>query len=79
MPNITVYTRADCVQCKMTKRFLEQNGVPFKIINIDEKPEFIAKLKANGHHQIPVVSVEGVEEFTGFRPDTLKRLIASVI
>jgi glutaredoxin-like protein NrdH len=76
MPEITVYTKNDCVQCKMTKKFLEQMGVNYKTINIDEQPEYVDYLKARGHRQTPVVAIDGLEEFTGFRPDVLKKAIA---
>ncbi|MBU7454983.1 glutaredoxin-like protein NrdH [Leuconostoc fallax] len=76
MENITVYTKYNCVQCKMTKKFLSSKGVSFKEINIDEEVQYVDELKANGHRQTPVVAVKGVTTFTGFRPDMLAKITA---
>jgi hypothetical protein len=48
---ITIYSKNDCVQCKMTKKFLDQHKVEYNEINLDEQPEFIdhqARLPARG-------------------------------
>ena len=36
MPKITVYSANNCVKCKMTKRFLQQNNIDYLEINIDD-------------------------------------------
>ena len=72
---ITVNSKNNCVQCKMTKRFLDENGVEFKEINIDEQPEFIQHVKDLGFSAAPVIETEG-EAFSGFQPSKLKALIS---
>ena len=37
MKKVVVYTKNNCMQCKMTKRFLSENGVEFEERNIDRK------------------------------------------
>lgn len=37
MPKITVYSANNCVKCKMTKRFLQQNNIDYLEINIDDE------------------------------------------
>jgi len=32
---VTVYSKNNCVQCKMTKRFLDSNNVAYREINLD--------------------------------------------
>ena len=76
MEKVTVYTKYDCVQCKMTKKFLETQGIPFREINIEEEIEYVDELKADGFRQTPVVSIEGMPKFSGFRPDLLKKITA---
>lgn len=73
---ITVYSKNDCVQCKMTKRFLDQHQVPFKEINLDEQPEFIEHVKKLGFSAAPVIETE-TENFSGFQPGKLKNLISA--
>ena len=35
MPKITIYSKNDCVKCRMTKKFLKENDIDFLEINID--------------------------------------------
>ncbi|MBY5035584.1 glutaredoxin-like protein NrdH [Streptococcus gallolyticus] len=71
---VTVYSKNNCVQCKMTKRFLDEKNIEYKEINLDEKPEFIQHVKDLGFSAAPVVEIE-TESFSGFQPSKLKNLI----
>ena len=63
------------MQCKMVKRYLTENHIPFEEINIDEQPEAVASLKAQGFRSVPVItSAEKELTIVGFRPDQLKQL-----
>lgn len=72
---ITIYTRNDCVQCHATKRALESRGIAFDTINLDEQPEAIDTLRAQGFRQLPVVMADSLS-WSGFRPDMINRLRA---
>ncbi|EOU1337392.1 glutaredoxin-like protein NrdH [Cronobacter malonaticus] len=72
---ITIYTRNDCVQCHATKRALESRGIAFDTINLDEQPEAIDILRAQGFRQLPVVMADSLS-WSGFRPDMINRLRA---
>src|SRR5215469_9767087 len=52
-----VYGAPWCPHCKRVKRFLAAHRVPYKQIDIDEKPEAIERLKAlqGGGQVIPTV------------------------
>lgn len=76
MNSITVFTKNNCIQCKMTKRFLEEHNIDFVEKNTSENPEFVTYLKELDFQVVPVVEVEGAESFTGFRPDCLNKLVA---
>ncbi len=71
---VTVFSKNNCIQCTMTKRFLEQHHVNFIEHNIDEQPEFVDALKQEGFKATPVVKLPNGAAFTGFRPDMLKQL-----
>ncbi|HFH9837415.1 TPA: glutaredoxin-like protein NrdH [Streptococcus suis] len=71
---VTVYSKHDCVQCKMTKRFLDQHNVAYQEINLDEQPEFIEHVKGLGFSSAPVIETE-TESFSGFQPSKLKALV----
>lgn len=71
---VTIYSKNNCVQCKMSKKFLEEHGVAFTEINLDEQPEFIEHVKGLGFSAAPVIETEQ-EVFSGFQPGKLKALI----
>ncbi len=75
MKNITIYTKDNCPQCKMTKRFLSEKNVAFEERNIDNEPQYIDWLKNQGFRSVPVVT-DQEENLTivGFRPDQLRTL-----
>ncbi|WP_227318210.1 glutaredoxin-like protein NrdH [Cedecea davisae] len=74
---ITIYTKADCVQCHATKRAMESRGFTFDLINLDQNPEAADELRAQGYRQLPVVVTEQ-ESWSGFRPDMINRLSVAV-
>lgn len=71
---ITVYSKNNCMQCKMTKKFLEQNGAEFQEINMDEHPEKIDYVKSLGFTSAPVIESDNLV-FSGFQPTKLKEII----
>lgn len=71
---ITVYSKNNCMQCKMTKKFLEQHGANFQEINIDELPEKVDYVKSLGFTSAPVIEADNLV-FSGFQPAKLKELI----
>lgn len=62
------------MQCKMTKKFLEQNGADYQEINIDEHPEKIDYVKSLGFTSAPVIESDNLV-FSGFQPAKLKEII----
>ena len=56
-PTFTVYGAPWCPHCKRVKRFLAAHRVPFDLVDIDEHPEAIERLKElqAGRQLIPMV------------------------
>ena len=71
---VTIYSKNDCVQCKMTKKFLDQYKVEYNEINLDEQPEFIDHVKGLGFSAAPVIETEN-DVFSGFQAGKLKALV----
>ncbi|MFM0600881.1 glutaredoxin-like protein NrdH [Streptococcus suis] len=71
---VTIYSKNDCVQCKMSKKFLDQHNVAYTEINLDEQPEYIEHAKSLGFSAAPVIETEK-EVFSGFQPAKLKSLV----
>ena len=74
---VTIYSKNNCVQCKMTKRFLDTNHVEYREINLDEQPEFIDHVKDLGFNAAPVIQT-ATEAFSGFQPGKLKKLLSLI-
>lgn len=76
--NIIVFSKTNCVQCKMSKRNLDALGVEYQEINLDEYPEFLDYVKDElGFKVLPVIQVPkhlGIENISGFRPNSIKEL-----
>ncbi|WP_125767266.1 glutaredoxin-like protein NrdH [Lapidilactobacillus wuchangensis] len=76
MNKIVVYTRNGCMQCRMTKRYLDEHHVDFKEINISESPASADYLREKGFSSVPLVFSEKSEQpIAGFRPAELEKLV----
>lgn len=75
--SLVVYTKNNCIQCKMTKRFLKQNNVEFEERNITVEPQYVDYLKEKGFQSVPVIENNSEPIISGFRPDQLKELVAT--
>ncbi len=71
---ITLFSKNNCMQCKMTKKLLDKEGADYQEINIDERPEMIDYVKNLGFSAAPVIKA-GEIIFSGFQPAKLKDII----
>ncbi|HET9319039.1 MAG TPA: glutaredoxin family protein [Bryobacteraceae bacterium] len=60
-PKVTVYTTSWCPDCRASKRFLTQNGVPFTELDIEAQPEAAETVRRlnNGMQRVPTIVIEG--------------------
>lgn len=77
---IKVYSKPDCVQCKMTKKFLKANNVKFEEVNVLEDEEALKLIKLHGFKGLPVVTRNNSFDFafSGFQIDKLEELVELV-
>ncbi len=75
MNNVIVYSKNNCMQCKMTKRYLLEHNVKFEERNINQQPQYLDFLKQQGYQSVPVVMPADSDPIVGFRPDSLKGLV----
>lgn len=71
----TVYTKPACVQCDMTKRYLDKAGVSYETVDITTDPAALDMILGMGFSSAPVVISEA-GNWAGFRPDMLEQLAA---
>jgi glutaredoxin-like protein NrdH len=81
MVTVTVYsTGPSCIRCTMTKRGLEQKGVPYVEIDIRENDNAREYVVGDlGYTEAPVVVVDEHDHWSGFRPDHIERLAKRAI
>lgn len=71
----TVYTKPSCVQCDMTKKLLDKNGVEYNTIDITQDQDAYDKIVAMGFLAAPVV-ISGEDSWAGFQPDKINSIAA---
>lgn len=75
---IAIYTKHNCVACKMTKNWLKSNGIKYVEHNVDEDVESFNYLIQNDFRTLPVVFENMVTNeplAMGFQPHKLKTLL----
>lgn len=61
MAQITVYCTRWCADCHRTKKFLEERGVRYSEVNIDDslEAEDLVLRVNNGRRKVPTILVDG--------------------
>ena len=74
---ITVYTKNNCMPCKMTKRKLQELCVNYKEINVDENLEALEFLMECGFRSLPVVfNNDEPVVIGGYAPNILETIVS---
>ncbi len=73
---LTVYSKPNCIQCEMTKIWLDQNKIQYESVDVFEHPEKLEEIKLNGFQQLPVVALDDYFEnaWSGYNLDRLEEL-----
>lgn len=74
MTNVTIYTKDNCMPCKMMKEQLEKNGIVPNEVNIDRDESAIDQVRSLGFSTVPVVQA-GKMVFNGFQPHMIPKLM----
>ena len=78
---VTVFALSTCVWCKLTKEFLNENGVEYEFVDVDllneEDKSKVHETIANkgGMLSYPTIIVDDNTLITGFRKDKLKEAL----
>lgn len=56
---LTVYSKNHCPFCDKAKYLLEQKGIQFEEVKIDEKPEAREFVVSEGHRTVPQIYKDG--------------------
>lgn len=71
---ITVYGKPGCMQCTMTKKALEKNGIAYQDVDITEVPAALAYVEELGYAQVPVIVASDENHWSGFQPQKISAL-----
>ena len=60
-PTVTLYSTPWCVYCRIAKRFLDEQRVPYTEINIDQDAAAAQRVAQwnNGNRTIPTLDING--------------------
>ena len=78
---VMVYAFSTCVWCKMTKKFLQDNGIAYEYVDVDladedDKVKIREDIqKKGGTLSYPTTIVDDKTVITGFRKDQLKEAL----
>ena len=53
---VTMFSGPDC-KCDLTKRQLGKRAITYEEVSLAEHPELVAKFKAEGRKELPIVAV----------------------
>lgn len=70
-----VYTKPNCIQCKMTKKLMSELRIPYREVDIESVPEVKENFVTMGIRQMPIVEAED-KTWWGFQPSEIKALKA---
>ena len=70
---VTVYTLPSCIQCDMTKKYLDKYKIQYSVVDISQDLKAAAVVAELGYKQAPVVIYDKFH-WSGFRPDKVKAL-----
>ena len=60
MKNVTIYTSGNCPYCQKAKKLLDDKGVEYKELRVDENPELAveASKKSGGRKTVPQIFID---------------------
>jgi glutaredoxin-like protein NrdH len=71
--SVTVFTKANCVQCEATKRHLDKIGVSYDIVDVTNDIAALDRLISLGYRSAPVVLADN-DSWAGYMPEKLDGL-----
>jgi len=77
MSKVQILTTPDCGNCSVVERMLDEMNIPYEVIDVTERPEYLQKYPI---FTAPGVIIDGKLEFTGVpkKQELEKRLKSSV-
>ena len=74
MNAITIYSKPNCSNCRLAKRFLSRLEADFVEVDISEDETALELVKSKGYKTLPVIN-KGDIWFSGFDAEKLEELV----
>ena len=73
--SVTVYTNPNCVQCEMTKKYLDKEGIEYTVENLQDEKNYdkLVAFVEQGFKAAPIV-VTDTDTWSGYKVDKLKEI-----
>ena len=76
MSKVVVFSTPTCSWCRRAKRYLKENRVPFKEVNVEKNPDAARDIaRKTGQSGVPVVKIGG-KWIVGFDRDLIEKELA---
>lgn len=60
MAKVVMYMKVPCPYCVNAKRFLEEKGVQYDVIDLTDNPEELQRIKnETGWRTVPIIMIDG--------------------
>ena len=77
MSKVQILTTPDCGNCSVVERMLDEMNVPYEVIDVTERPEYLQKYPI---FTAPGVVIDGKLEFTGVpKKQELEKRLKSLV
>ncbi len=67
---ITVYSKPDCMQCRMTYKAMDAKGLAYQVVDVTENMGALEYVKELGYLTAPVIVVSEHDHWGGSDPTT---------
>lgn len=75
MAKVTIYSTPTCPYCDMAKRYLKENNVEFKAIDVSKDTKAATEMvEKSGQMGVPVLDIDG-QIIVGFDKDAIKKAL----
>ncbi|HSH24844.1 MAG TPA: glutaredoxin family protein [Massilibacterium sp.] len=72
---VKVYTTSTCPYCTMLKNFLDDKGIAYEEVNLQQRPEMVDYvMKSTGNLGVPQTEING-KWVIGFDPNQIMALV----
>lgn len=72
--NVVVYSKTNCGNCVIAKAYLDNKGVPYKEILVDQNEDAVKELISKGVRSMPFITIDEVE-IKGFKPQEIDKAL----